>query len=61
MRRLESIEQHLALLYLEGLNSKEIAEVLGITEGNAAVRLTRLRQRLTEILNPKEAQHERRK
>ena len=53
------MEQQLALLYLEGLTTKEIAEVLGITEGNAAVRLTRLRQRLTAILNPKETQHER--
>jgi DNA-directed RNA polymerase specialized sigma24 family protein len=29
--------------------------VLGITEGNAAVRLTRLRQRLARMLNPAEA------
>lgn len=59
VRRLASMEQQLALLYLEGLTTKEIAEVLGIAEGNAAVRLTRLRQRLTEILKPKETQHER--
>ena len=59
VRRLPSMEQQLALLYLEGLTTNEIAEVLGITEGNAAVRLTRLRQRLTEILKPKETQHER--
>jgi RNA polymerase sigma-70 factor (ECF subfamily) len=55
IRRLEPIERELALLYLEGLTTREIGDVLGIAEGNAAVRLTRLRHRLTEILNPKEA------
>jgi RNA polymerase sigma factor (sigma-70 family) len=52
VRRLEPVERELALLYLEGLTAREIGEVLGIAEGNAAVRLTRLRQRLTQILNP---------
>ncbi len=61
VRRLASMEQQLAILYLEGLNAQEIADVLGITEGNTAVRLTRLRQRLTEILNPKETRNERSK
>ena len=55
VQRLEPIERGLALLYLEGLTTREIGEVLGITEGNAAVRLTRLRQRLARMLNPAEA------
>ena len=55
VRRLEPIDRELATLYLEGLTAREIGTVLGIAEGNAAVRLTRLRQRLTEMLNPKEA------
>ena len=55
VRRLEPVERELALLYLEGLTAREIGNVLGISEGNAAVRLTRLRERLTEMLNPKEA------
>jgi RNA polymerase sigma-70 factor (ECF subfamily) len=49
VRRLEPIERELALLYLEGLTTREIGDVLGISEGNAAVRLTRLRQRLTKM------------
>ncbi len=53
--RLDPIEREVALLYLEGLTAHEIGDVLGITEGNAAVRLTRLRQRLIRMLNPKEA------
>jgi RNA polymerase sigma-70 factor (ECF subfamily) len=55
VRRLEPIERELALLYLEGLTTREIGDVLGIAEGNAAVRLTRLRQRLTRMLKPEEA------
>jgi RNA polymerase sigma factor (sigma-70 family) len=49
VRRLDPIERELALLYLEGLSAREIGEVLGITEGNAAVRLTRLRQQLARM------------
>ena len=55
VRRLEPVDRELATLYLEGLTAREIGTVLGITESNAAVRLTRLRHRLTEMLNPKEA------
>ena len=55
VRRLEPVERELALLYLEGLTTREIGDVLGIAEGNAAVRLTRLRQRLTRILKPEGA------
>ena len=50
IRRLEPIERQLAWLYLEGLTAREIGDVLGITEGNAAVRLTLLRQRLANML-----------
>lgn len=50
VRRLEPVERELASLYLEGLTAREIGEVLGVTEGNAAVRLTRLRQRLARML-----------
>jgi RNA polymerase sigma-70 factor (ECF subfamily) len=56
IRRLEPIDRQLAWLYLEGLTAREIGEVLGITENNAAVRLTRLRQQLARMLHPAEAQ-----
>ena len=56
VRRLGPIdERELALLYLEGPTTREIGDVLGIAEGNAAVRLTRLRQRLAKMLKPEEA------
>ena len=56
IRRLEPIERQLAWLYLEGLTAREIGAVMGITEGNAAVRLTRLRQQLAKMLNTAEAE-----
>lgn len=37
-------------LALEGLSQREIGEVLGISEGNAAVRLTRARKALKKLL-----------
>lgn len=55
VRRLETVDRDLALLYLEGLTAAEIGAVMGIAEGNAAVRLTRMRRKLTAMLNPSKA------
>jgi RNA polymerase sigma-70 factor (ECF subfamily) len=55
VRRLEPVERELTMLYLEGLSTREIGDVLGISEGATAVRLTRVRHRLTQILNLAEA------
>ena len=38
------------VLRLEGLNDREISAVLGISEGNVAVRLTRARNALRQLL-----------
>jgi RNA polymerase sigma-70 factor (ECF subfamily) len=38
----------LALMYLNGLKYAEVAEILGISESNVAVRLNRIRKRLSE-------------
>jgi len=38
------------VLMLEGLSHAEIGEVLGITENNVAVRLTRARKALKEAM-----------
>lgn len=43
-------------LALEGLSNQEIAEVLGITGGNVAVRLHRARKTLRRALEPRETQ-----
>lgn len=42
--------RQLIVLMLEGLSHAEIADVMGITENNAAVRLTRARKALKDAL-----------
>ncbi|MDP9193911.1 MAG: sigma-70 family RNA polymerase sigma factor [Acidobacteriota bacterium] len=54
MRALQSLPtapRQILTLALEGLTRAEIAEILGITENNAGVRLSRARRMLTEKLN----------
>lgn len=46
VRRLPEGLRQVVTLSLEGLTAPEIGEVLGITDNNVAVRLTRARQRL---------------
>jgi RNA polymerase sigma factor (sigma-70 family) len=43
--------RQVVVLTLEGLSQREIADVVGITEGNVAVRLTRARALLSRLLN----------
>ncbi len=43
-------QRQVVTLSLEGLTTREIAEILGLTENNVAVRLTRARQALRELL-----------
>lgn len=50
LRRLSPVDRELAALHLEGLSTAEIAEVLGITPTNVTTRLSRVRARLTALL-----------
>jgi RNA polymerase sigma factor (sigma-70 family) len=50
VQRLPGLQRDVIVLSLEGLSNGEIAEVLGISEGNVAVRLTRGRAALREHL-----------
>ena len=50
VRKLPTTQRQAVMLYLEGLSTAEIAAVLGITENNANVRLSRARQALRELL-----------
>ena len=43
---LDDFSRALVVLYLEGYDQRETAEILGLTETNVATRLSRLRQRL---------------
>jgi len=46
--RLDSLNRALMLMYLDGQSHAEIAEVLGISAGNVATRVGRLKQRLRD-------------
>ena len=48
VRALDEPDKQIVLSYLEGLRSSEIAEVVGLSEGAVATRLSRLRSRLAE-------------
>lgn len=50
VRQLPPSLEQVIVLRLEGLRDAEIAEVMGISEGNVAVRLTRARAALRTIL-----------
>jgi RNA polymerase sigma-70 factor (ECF subfamily) len=44
------IHREVLILFLEGMDYKEIAEIVGISESNVGVRLNRARQRLKVLL-----------
>ncbi len=50
LKFLNDVERALVLLYLEDMNYKEISETLGITEGNARVKMNRVKNKLKEIM-----------
>ena len=48
---LSDIEKAIIILYLEDLNYNEIAEIIGITENYAGVKINRIKTQLIKILN----------
>ncbi|HEX6901017.1 MAG TPA: sigma-70 family RNA polymerase sigma factor [Thermoanaerobaculia bacterium] len=50
VRRLPLPARQVVVLSLEGLGNREIGEVLGLTENNVAVRLTRARKLLRQLM-----------
>jgi RNA polymerase sigma factor (sigma-70 family) len=54
IERLDPLNKALALLYLDGNNYQEIADVLGISETNAATKISRLKQTLRQELGDKQ-------
>jgi RNA polymerase sigma-70 factor (ECF subfamily) len=48
---LSDIEKAIIILYLEDFNYKEIAEVIGISENYAGVKINRIKTQLIKILN----------
>jgi RNA polymerase sigma-70 factor (ECF subfamily) len=45
------MDRALVLLYLDERSHREIAEVLGISEGNVATKLSRLKARIRDSLS----------
>jgi RNA polymerase sigma-70 factor (ECF subfamily) len=52
IERLKPIEKALVLLYLEEHSYSEIADIMGISEKNAGVKLHRIKRKLEKILQP---------
>ncbi|QBQ40704.1 RNA polymerase sigma factor [Sphingobacterium psychroaquaticum] len=56
IQEISPIEKALMLYFMEGLSHREIGEQLGISEGNARVKLNRTKEKLQEII--KKYKHE---
>jgi RNA polymerase sigma-70 factor (ECF subfamily) len=54
IQELGPIDKQLILLHLEGLSYQEIEEVSGLSESAIASRLSRIRDRLTTLIQNKE-------
>jgi RNA polymerase sigma-70 factor (ECF subfamily) len=50
IRKLPRMDGLLVLLYLDGLSYREMAEILGISEGNVGVKLNRIKKRLAKAM-----------
>ena len=50
INHLSDIEKAIILLHLEEHSYQEIGEIIGISEGNAGVRINRIKNQLTKIL-----------
>lgn len=51
IQRLRPLDRELVVLYLEGLSAAEIAEVMGISAGNVATRIGRVKKLLSQYAN----------
>lgn len=48
IRQFDEIDRSLSLLFLDGYSYKEMAEILGISESNAGVKIHRIKKTLTQ-------------
>ncbi|MBN1181043.1 MAG: RNA polymerase sigma factor [Bacteroidales bacterium] len=51
IEQLSSLNKAIIILYLEDYSYKEIAEIVGITEGNAGTKINRIKLEIQKILN----------
>ncbi len=50
IQQLNEVDRTIALLLLEAVSYKEIAEITGLTTSNVGVKITRIKKRIKEIL-----------
>ncbi|MET4081310.1 RNA polymerase sigma-70 factor (ECF subfamily) [Pedobacter sp. UYP30] len=53
IRQLNEVDRALIMLHLDGYDNVSISEITGITKNNTGVKLHRIKQQLTNILNKK--------
>lgn len=53
IRQLNEIDRGIIMLHLDGYDNAEIGEITGISKNNTGVKLHRIKQQLTYILNKK--------
>jgi RNA polymerase sigma-70 factor (ECF subfamily) len=56
VRSIRGLDKQVIVLHLEGLTNSELAEVVGLTEGTIATRLTRVRAELAQFVKTKAGQ-----
>ena len=50
IERLDKIDKSIVLLYLEKKSHEEISEITGLTRSNVAVRFSRIKSKLSNVL-----------
>lgn len=50
IKRLAETDKAIISLHLDGYNNEEIANIVGITKGNVAVKIHRIKEQLTKLL-----------
>ena len=60
VRRISGPDKQIVMLHLEGLSKREIADVVGLSEGAVATRLSRVRTTLAESIGKGQVKYERR-
>jgi len=53
IKQLNKIDKAIITLFLEGKKYEEIAEILGTTNGNVRVKMTRIKTKLRNMIKPK--------
>ena len=49
--KLDKLDRALVMLYLDEKSYREIAEIMGLSEGNVGVKISRIKAKLKEIIN----------